>query len=143
MLTTLNGPVIAAGQSLSSGIDCSSVDRIIRLLMPREWNGADLSFELSLDGENYSALYHVSPGNFFGFPILVPRPPAGACITLPPGMSLALNWLKIRSGTSALPVAQDVDCAFQLVGETTAGSKMQRSIADLDARLKALEAAAA
>jgi hypothetical protein len=34
VLTTLNGPVIPAGQSLSDAIDCSSVDRIIRVVMP-------------------------------------------------------------------------------------------------------------
>jgi hypothetical protein len=29
-----------------------------------------------------------------------------------------MNFLKCRSGTSALPVAQEVDCVFQLVAET-------------------------
>jgi hypothetical protein len=39
MLVTLNGPVIAAGQSLSNAIDCSAVDRIIRIIVPSGWNG--------------------------------------------------------------------------------------------------------
>jgi hypothetical protein len=83
----------------------------------------------------------VAGSNFFGYEVIVPRPPAGACITLPPGMSLAMNWLKIRSGTAALPVAQTVDCAFQLVGETTGSSKVSSAIAGLEARVLVLERA--
>jgi hypothetical protein len=143
VLTTLNGPVIRAGQSLSDAIDCSAVDRIIRIIVPAEWNGAPISFQLSSDGAAWHDLFHVSPDNFFGFEVIVPRPPPGACITMPPGMSLALNWLKIRSGTSSLPVPQTVDCTFALVGETTTGSKVQRAVADLDARVAVLESRAA
>jgi hypothetical protein len=139
MLATLNGPVISAGQSLSDAIDCSSVDRIIRVVMPAGWNNADLTFAISSDGTTFHDLYHVDPNTFFGYEVTVPRPVPGAMITLPQGMSLALNWLKIRSGTAALPVAQDVDCTFALVGETVVGSKMQRAVADLDARVLALE----
>jgi hypothetical protein len=135
----LVGPTIFGGQYLSDPIDCSGFDRVIRIIVPSGWNGAPMTFQLSPDGTDFHDLFHVDPHTFFGFEVIVPRPVPGAMITLPPGMSLALNWLKIRSGTASLPVAQDVDCAFQLVGETTAGSKMQRAVADLDARLKALE----
>jgi hypothetical protein len=102
-----------------------------------------LTFQLSSDGATFHDLFHVAGSNFFGFEVVVPRPPPGAMITLPPGMSLAMNFLKCRSGASSLPVAQEVDCVFGLVGETAAGSKMQRTVADLDARVLALEAAAA
>jgi hypothetical protein len=136
---TLDGPTIRAGQSLSDSIDCSSVDRVIRILMPAGWNGAPLTFQLSPDGTDFHDLYHVDNNTFFGYEVVVPRPVPGATITLPPGMSLAMNFLKCRSGTSSLPVAQDVDCAFQLVGETAAASKMSSAVAALDARVLALE----
>jgi hypothetical protein len=42
-----------------------------------------------------------------------------------------------------LRVPQSVDCLFQLVGETTAGSKVPAAIAGLEARVAVLEAAAA
>ena len=139
MLTTLNGPTISAGQSLSDAIDCSAVDRVIRIIMPAAWNGAPLTFQLSSNGSTFQNLIHVNPTTFFPYEVIAPRPVPGACITMPPGMSWAMNFLKIRSGTSGLPVVQDVDCAFQLVGEVTAGGKTQRSLADLDARVLALE----
>jgi hypothetical protein len=122
-LQTINGPVIAAGTALSDSVDCSAVDRIIRIIMPSTWNGAALSFQLSSDGVNFSNLYHVDNSTFFGYEVVVPRPVPGACITLPPGMSLAMNFLKIRSGTSSLPVGQQSDCTFTLVGEATVSSK--------------------
>jgi hypothetical protein len=140
VLKTLSGPVIAAGQSLSDAIDCSGFDRIIRILMSAGWNGAPLTFQLSPDGTNFHDLFHVDPNTFFGHEVIVSRPVPDAMITLPSGMSLAMNWLKIRSGTSALPVAQTANCTFQLVGETAAASKASAAFAALEARVLALEA---
>jgi hypothetical protein len=53
-LTTMTGPVISAGQSLSDAIDCSAVDKIIRIIVPSAWNGAPMSFQLSSDGADSS-----------------------------------------------------------------------------------------
>jgi hypothetical protein len=99
-----------------------------------------LTFAISSDGTTFHDLY--DPNTFFGYEVSVPRPVPGAMITLPPGLSLAMNFLKCRSGTSSLPVPQTVDCTFALIGEVTAGSKVQRAVADLDARVLALESRA-
>jgi hypothetical protein len=48
VLTTLNGPTITAGQSLSTGIDCSSVDRITHPPAPHHSEAASPGAEPGL-----------------------------------------------------------------------------------------------
>jgi hypothetical protein len=86
--------------------------------MPSAWTGgASLTFQLSTDGVNYHDLHHVDPNTYFPFEVNVARPPVGGVLTLPPGLGAAVSFVKIRSGTSALPVAQQADRQFELVLE--------------------------
>ena len=100
-LIVLNGPVIEAGQSLSSGIDCTAGE-IVRLTMPAAWSGANLSFQISSDGNGYNDLFRAD-----GTEIVVPCV-AGAAVVLnqPSDMLRAVAFLKIRSGSRQWPVAQ-------------------------------------
>jgi hypothetical protein len=107
---------IPTGQSLSSAADASGCERICRIIMPSEWSGgASLSFQLSTDGINYHSLFRVDPNTFFPHEVEAPRPPVGGCITLPPDLGEAVSFVKIRSGTSALPVVQSADREFKFV----------------------------
>ena len=45
-LTLVVGPTIAAGQSLSDVLDCSTAPPV-RIMMPTAWTGAVLSFQCS------------------------------------------------------------------------------------------------
>jgi hypothetical protein len=124
-MTTLStvSLTIHAGQSLSDPVDCSGFDRIARILVPNTWSVAPLTFCLSPDGVNFHNLHHVDSNSLFGYEVQVPRCPANAAITLPSTMGSAVAFVKLRSGTSTLPVPQAQDCQFQLVLETSASSK--------------------
>jgi hypothetical protein len=110
MLTTLNGPIIAAGQSLSDALDCTA-GTILRIRMPPNWTaGANLSFQTSSDGVNFGDLYDIN-----GHEIQIPVVP-GAHVSM---STLADHFnyifLKLRSGSCQVPVVQDADRAFGVV----------------------------
>jgi hypothetical protein len=106
-VTIINGPVIAAGESLSSGVDCSA-GRIIRITTPAGWTGANISFQVSSDGLGYEDLFTA----------------AGNEVTIPCGPSRAISisqqeWpeavhLKIRSGRRDNPVPQAAQREFSI-----------------------------
>ena len=48
-IQVLNGPTIAAGDSLSDGLDCSG-GKIVKITMPADWTFADITFQTSSDG---------------------------------------------------------------------------------------------
>jgi hypothetical protein len=109
---------ISAGDSISSPADCGNCTRIARIVMPDAWSGgAPLTFQLSVDDVNYHDLYHVDPSTYFPFEVNVARPPVGGVLTLPAGLGAAVSFVKVRSGTAALPVTQQADRKFQLILE--------------------------
>jgi hypothetical protein len=108
---------IPAGESLSNAADCSGATRIARIIVPDEWNGAPLSFQMSADGVTYHDLYHVDPNSFYAYEAIVPRVRAGAMVTLPPGLGTDIAFVKVRSGTHGTPIVQDIDQAFTFVLE--------------------------
>ena len=100
-LTILNGPVIAAGQSLSSGLDCTA-GRLVRITMPAAWTGANLSFQISSDGAFYNDLFTID-----GTEIVIPVVPGVAVVVAQLGASLdAIQFVKFRSGSRQWPVIQ-------------------------------------
>jgi hypothetical protein len=116
--------VLHAGDSISDPADCGGND-VVRITMPDAWTGdwdTPLTFLLSDDGVNFHNLYHVVPNAMVNFEVQVPQVHPGATVTFPSGMGLNLNWVKVRSGTAAVPVVQEEDRAFQLelsVADTT------------------------
>jgi hypothetical protein len=100
-LQVLNGPVIEAGQSLSSGLDCTA-GTIVRLTMPAVWSGANLSFQISSDGQGYNDLFAID-----GKEIVIPVVAGTAVVVAPLSDYLkAVAFLKVRSGTRSHPVIQ-------------------------------------
>ena len=56
-LKVLDGPTITKGQSLSDdGVDCSE-GQIVRVTVPQEFTEANLTFQVSSDGNLYNDLY--------------------------------------------------------------------------------------
>ena len=107
-LVVLEGPTIAAGESLSDGIDCSGGE-IVRITMPYTWDNAPLSFQFSTDGNGYNELYHVAgeAGNFVSYEVVLKQgTPAHAGLVMPEQFGRGINFLKIRSGTRNAPVVQ-------------------------------------
>lgn len=90
---------IALGTALSAAVDC--VDgRAIRVDMPAAWDAADLTFQVSLDGVTYSDLYDAYGSEY------VVRASASRAILLNPVDFIGVRYLKVRSGTGAVPVNQ-------------------------------------
>lgn len=99
-INLVNGPTIAAGQSLSTVIDCSAATQgIKRILMPPAWTSAWLSFQVSPDGTTFQDLYWPN-----GAPVVV---------TVVAGTTIVTNsdlwqaaYFKFRSGSAATPIPQ-------------------------------------
>ena len=105
-VTIINGPIIAAGEYLSAGVDCSA-GRIIRITTPAQWTNANISFLVSSDGNGYESLYEAD-----GTEVVIPCGPSRA-------ISISLAWpeavfLKIRSGRRDYPVLQEAQREFSI-----------------------------
>lgn len=111
-LQVLNGPIILAGEALSDGIDCSAGE-IVRLTMPAQWSPANLSFQISSDGNGYNDLV-----TFDGTEVIMPVVPGSAVVLAPLDQYLrAVAFLKIRSGSRSYPVPQPVQRDFAVAIE--------------------------
>jgi len=91
-LQVINGPVIAAGESLSDGIDLAG-GQLVRITAPYAWSGANISFQISSDGNGYNDLY-TSDGN----EVVIPCEAGTAIVIDWPFWWKAVAFLKIRSG---------------------------------------------
>lgn len=103
-VTVINGPVIAAGESLSDALDCTS-GQIVRITTPYEWTPANLSFQVSSDGLGFNDLYAQ------GREVMIRCGPQWGLI-IPAEYVPSLAFLKFRSGTSRWPVLQEARRQF-------------------------------
>src|SRR4051794_8981400 len=112
-LQVLDGPLIRAGESLSDGIDCSAGD-IVRITFPQEFTDANVTFQVSSDGNFYNDFYDAE-----GDEITVAAVPNSGCF-IDEKWGRAVGWLKIRSGTRDNPVEQTADCRLAVAIWTNA-----------------------
>lgn len=110
-LTIVDGPTIAQGESLSDGADCSA-GTIVRITVPQEFTEANLTFQVSSDGNFYNDL-HDSKGE----PITITAKPDSG-IVVAEAWTKSINFIKFRSGTKSHPVDQREDCRFAVAVET-------------------------
>ena len=106
----VDGPTIAAGESLSDGADVSG-GKVIRITFPgpEEWVKANLTFQVSSDGNFFNDAF-----NDKGEEIMVPGVPHWCTIFLD-GLHLEhIGFVKIRSGTRANPVVQPNECKMAI-----------------------------
>jgi len=106
-VTVINGPIIAAGEWLSSAVDCSA-GRIMRITTPAEWTGANISFQISTDGNGFEDLYLSN-----GSEVVIPCGPSRAIAIDDMGWPQAVH-LKIRSGTAQHPIQQESSREFSI-----------------------------
>ena len=98
---------IEAGESLSNGVDCTE-GPLVRLTMSEFWTPANISFQISWDGERYNNLVGMN-----GEEKVMPVTPGSAVVLAQLGDALkAVQFLKIRSGTSTNPVPQEERRSF-------------------------------
>lgn len=102
---------IAAGQSLSAAIDCSTGAPVF-LHMPPDWTSARLSFQVSPDNTDYDDLFDASARE-----ITVNVLP-GTAMRLDSELWAPVTWLKIRSGGRDQPIPQAVNRTISVVIDT-------------------------
>jgi hypothetical protein len=121
-LAILDGPTIPRGESLSEGIDCSSGE-IVRITVPQEFTEANLTFQVSTDGNFFNDLFDDD-----GDEITITAGPDTA-IYISRRWVRSVAFLKLRSGSRDAPVVQREDCRFAIAVDTDAvagglGSKL-------------------
>src|SRR5262245_21409842 len=110
-LTVINGPTIAAGETLSDVVDCTG-GQLVRITMPAEWSSAMLTFQLSSDDVGYNDLYDTE-GNLVAI-MVVP----GYAVLVPSLLGNASAFMKFRSSA---PQAEQRTFAVALAkGQTAA-----------------------
>jgi hypothetical protein len=114
-LAILDGPTIKADESLSDGIDCSSGE-IVRITVPQEFTPANLTFQVSSNGEFYNDLF-----NSNGEEITVAAKPSIG-IVIQERWVRSIAFIKFRSGSRDHPVEQREDCKFAIALETAEAS---------------------
>jgi hypothetical protein len=105
----LHTVTIAAAGSLSGAVSLPPGHYLAAIIMPAAWTTADLTFQGSVDGTVYNNLYSASGSE------LTASAGAAQMIVLPPTDWCAVPFLKVRSGTAALAVAQDAARALTLI----------------------------
>jgi hypothetical protein len=109
-MLVLDGPTIAAGESLSNILNVTS-GGIYRIMMPMVWTPAPITFQLSYNGIDF---YNVADR---GGAEITMACQAGAVV--PIGEYLFyIHSVKIRSGGIRKPVIQEQDAMFRVVLET-------------------------
>ncbi len=110
-LQILDCPTIAKGESLSDGLDCSAGD-IVRITVPQEYTSANLTFQVSTDGNFFNDLFLAN-----GDEITVSAK-ANTAIVVREVWVKSIAFIKFRSGSRSSPVEQSVDCKFAVAIET-------------------------
>jgi len=109
-LTWINGPIIQAGESLSDPVDLTG-GTLLRITMPKEWSDAEVTFQISTDGDAYNDLH-----NYDGGEVSLPVA-AGAAVLLPPDLMRGIGFIRFRSGSSSNPQPQPEQRNFALTVE--------------------------
>lgn len=99
-LKVISGIEIKAGESLSSAADCSE-GTLVRITMSEFWTPANLTCQISTDGELFNNLVSRN-----GEELTMPVVP-GSAVVLPHDAPKVAGYIKFRSGTSTHPVEQE------------------------------------
>ena len=101
---------IETGASLTSTINLGGL-RLFGIVMPSVWTTANLTFQVSLDaGSNWVTMLDQN-----GNEILVTATPSSFIALDMPHQFAAIQYLRIRSGSSSVPVGQAAARTLQLL----------------------------
>lgn len=99
---------ITSGTSLSPQVNLGA-KALHGIAMPAGWDAASLTFQASVDG-GATWLEMFSAGATVNYAVA-----AGQYIAFDPALWRAVNAIKVRSGTSGVPVNQTADRALGLI----------------------------
>ena len=99
---------IADGAALSDGVYVGG-NVIVGIIMPAVWDAAVITFEVSMDDVTYLDAYSAAGAEH------TITAAADQHIWLDPTQFASYRWVRVRSGTSAVPVNQDTGALDKLV----------------------------
>lgn len=112
---------IASAASLSDGAhigygnpDGASRGTLVAIVMPAAWTAADLTFQASNDNTTFTDLYSASGTEYTA------SAAADRWIAFDPADFAGVTHLKVRSGTSSVPVTQAANRVLTLIVRTVA-----------------------
>lgn len=100
---------IANGASLSDTVDCGEGLFPVALIIPGAWTPADITFQASIDGTNFSNLYDEDANE------ITVTANTSRFIVLTPSEWVGVRYLKIRSGSAAAPINQTAERTITVV----------------------------
>jgi hypothetical protein len=108
MAKTAQTVTIRAGQSLSDAANLVT-GAVAMLYAPPDWSPANVSFQVSADGNSFSDLFDTDGVE------IVKAIRVGSAVVVDQSLTQAVNYLKIRSGPRNNPVAQEADRVITLM----------------------------
>ncbi|MER8602803.1 hypothetical protein NKH48_03275 [Mesorhizobium sp. M1233] len=103
--------LIASGGSLSAAIDLGGL-HAVGIIMPAAWTAASLTFNVSVDGENFADLY-APDGTEYTLTVV-----AAHHVYLDLGIFAGFNSIKFRSGAGSAAVNQAADRTLTIVSRS-------------------------
>ena len=113
--------VISAGGNLSAAVDLTG-RQVMNIQMSPAWTTADITFQASADGITYADLWGAVMGSFAQNEVRL-HASAGRLLSFQwkgRRYMRGIRYLKVRSGTSATPVAQAAERTITLILNPTA-----------------------
>ena len=101
--------VVRLGESITDAIALGLL-HLSAIVIPTSWTPANLTFQSSVDGVTWGDVYD-GAGNEYKLNVQA----NGSYILLDSSAFYTMNYVKIRSGTTATPVPQTAERSLQLV----------------------------
>jgi hypothetical protein len=101
---------IGAGASLSQDLEVPEPSAIVGIVMPSTWTAANLTFQGSADGLEAPRNIHNAAGDEYTV-----TADADRFIALDPADFAGVRFLRVRSGTAAVPVNQVAERKIRLL----------------------------
>lgn len=108
MQAILQTATIAINTALAAAVDLG-MNRLVGIVMPSGWDAAAITFQASVDGTTYYDVYS-SGGTELNFTVAASR-----FVNVDPTTLRGWRYVKVRSGTTGVPVNQTAARAVQLV----------------------------
>ena len=99
---------IANGAALSNAVNLRG-EVLVGLRMPAVWTAAGITFQVSMDNVTYQDLYAAGGGEVALTVV------AAHQVALDPDGYAGARWVKVRSGTGAVPVNQGAERVFSII----------------------------
>lgn len=101
--------VIANGESLAPAVYLEG-EVLVGIRIPAAWTAASITFQASMDDVTYLNVYLSTAATELAITVAVDRH-----IWLDPWENASYRWLKVRSGTAAIPVNQGAERTIELI----------------------------